>query len=307
MTERVPTVSAVVTSYNARHFLGEAVDSVLAQTLRDWELLIADDGSTDGSPALAEDYARRDPRVRVLEHPDRVNRGASATRNLGAAAARGRYLAFLDGDDVWLPDKLEQQVALLEAHPEAVMVYGPARWWYGWTDAARNAPRDYLQPLGVPPGTVVQPPGLLQLFLGDEKVVPSMSGPLFRRQIYQRVGGSEEACRSIYDDQTVYAKVGLAGPVVVSGDCWYRYRQHRGQRNIYAPGRTRQRLAIRRAYLAWLRGYVASAGIRDRGLLRAIEAEWRPHSSPLWYGLEYAREVAGWAKKAALARLRQSA
>jgi glycosyltransferase involved in cell wall biosynthesis len=303
--EHEPMVSVVVTSFNAKQFLGPAVESVLAQAYQDWELLLVDDGSVDGSAVLAQDYAQRNPgRVRYLEHPGHANLGASATRNRGAAAACGRYLAFLDGDDVWLPNKLAEQVALLEAHPEVVMAYGRARWWYGWTGDPRDAARDYLQPLGVSPGALVKPTELLMLFLRDEKVVPSMSGPLFRREVYEQVGGAEESCRSIYDDQTVYAKVGLAGPVAVSGACWYLYRQHPSQRNITPLSRIGRHLAIRRDYINWLQIYVACVGVHDSTLQRAIEMEWKSYTSRLWYGVEYARHVKGWAKRSCMVRLR---
>src|SRR5690348_3334121 len=95
-----PLVSVIIIFWNAEPFLAEAVASVVAQSYPDWELLLVDDGSTDGSTALAQQIVVRDPqRMRYLEHPGHANRGMSATRNLGIAQARGTYLAFLDADD----------------------------------------------------------------------------------------------------------------------------------------------------------------------------------------------------------------
>jgi glycosyltransferase involved in cell wall biosynthesis len=88
---------------------------VLAQTYDSWELMLVDDGSADGSTDIALRYAKQYPKkVRYFEHDGHQNRGASASRNLGISHAKGHYVAFLDADDVWLPHKLEQQVAVID-------------------------------------------------------------------------------------------------------------------------------------------------------------------------------------------------
>jgi glycosyltransferase involved in cell wall biosynthesis len=109
-----PRVSVVVPAYNRADTLARAVDSALAQTLGDIEVLVVDDGSTDGTRALVEGWA--DPRVRYLAHD--ANRGVSAARNTGVEAARGEYVAFLDSDDEWLPRKLDRQLSVLEDRGE---------------------------------------------------------------------------------------------------------------------------------------------------------------------------------------------
>src|SRR5436190_7341573 len=117
-------VSIVTPFLNAERFITESIESVLAQTWHGWELLLIDDGSTDGSTAIAQRYAAAHPeKIRYLTHQERRNCGASASRNLGARHARGEYLAFLDADDVYLPRKLEEQVPLLDAQPDAAMLY----------------------------------------------------------------------------------------------------------------------------------------------------------------------------------------
>src|SRR5205085_967833 len=121
-----PLVSIIIPFLNAGPFIEETIESVRAQTYAEWELLLADDGSTDSSTATAKRYAEGySNRVRYLEHAGHVNRGLSATRNLGIRHSRGHLIAFLDADDVWLPHKLERQVAILNSQPEAAMVYGP--------------------------------------------------------------------------------------------------------------------------------------------------------------------------------------
>lgn len=119
-----PTVSILMPALNAAAFLPRAVASVVAQTRQDWELIIADDGSTDDTPGLARDLARADPRIRVLPAPETGPRGAAAARNRAMEVARGRYLAFLDADDEWLPEKLARQLGWMEAEGLALTYTG---------------------------------------------------------------------------------------------------------------------------------------------------------------------------------------
>ena len=112
-------VSVVIPVHNGEKYLAQAVESVLAQTYRDFELLIVDDGSTDGSRAVMDHYARRDVRVRIL---CQENRGVSAAGNLGFEEARGEWVARLDADDIFLPDKLQRQIAFTRQHPDVRIV-----------------------------------------------------------------------------------------------------------------------------------------------------------------------------------------
>ena len=119
-------VSVVIIFLNAERFIQEAIESVFSQTHPVWELLLVDDGSSDRSTAIACRWAEKYPeRVRYLEHSGHANRGMSASRNLGIHHVRGEYIAFLDADDVWFSNILEEQVNILEAHSDAAMVYGP--------------------------------------------------------------------------------------------------------------------------------------------------------------------------------------
>jgi len=111
-----PTVSVVIPAYNRADTIVRALDSVCAQTFSDLEIIVIDDASTDQTAALVHDYG--DPRIRMIHHG--TNRRAGAARNTGIRAARGRYVAFLDSDDEWTPDKLGIQIAALESAPAAV-------------------------------------------------------------------------------------------------------------------------------------------------------------------------------------------
>jgi len=102
--------------YNNEKFVAAAIKSILPQTFTDFELLIVDDGSTDGSLAIIEDYAQRDPRIRFFQLPE--NKGVAIARNTGLAHASGELITGMDSDDVSLPQRFEKQVAFLEAHPE---------------------------------------------------------------------------------------------------------------------------------------------------------------------------------------------
>jgi glycosyltransferase involved in cell wall biosynthesis len=110
--------------YNPGRFLGEALDSVLAQTHRELELIAIDDASSDGSFELLQQYAQRDPRVRVFRQPHNLGIVAARNRAFREASPEAQYFAILDSDDVALPDRLERQLAFLEAHPDHALVGG---------------------------------------------------------------------------------------------------------------------------------------------------------------------------------------
>ncbi len=114
-----PRVSVLVAAYNAAPFLQPTLDSVLRQTFADFELLVIDDGSRDDTAAVVQRAMAADPRVRLIVQE---NQGLSATRNHGIRAARGTAIAFMDHDDLWHPEKLVAQVALLDADPETAVV-----------------------------------------------------------------------------------------------------------------------------------------------------------------------------------------
>lgn len=112
-------VSVVLPVWNGERFLVEAIDSVLAQTLDSFELLLVDDGSTDGTAAMTRAYAARDPRVRVIREE---RRGIAHALNAGITAARGTYVARMDADDICAPSRLQRQIAYLDAHADCVAV-----------------------------------------------------------------------------------------------------------------------------------------------------------------------------------------
>src|SRR4051812_12237605 len=114
-----PQVSILMPVYNARPYIAAAVESILSQTFTDWECIIIDDGSTDGSLEILQSFAQRDKRIVLISRP---NRGLVATLNEGLEHVHGEYVMRMDADDLSRPERMEQQVAYLRAHPEIVAV-----------------------------------------------------------------------------------------------------------------------------------------------------------------------------------------
>jgi glycosyltransferase involved in cell wall biosynthesis len=161
-----PAVSVVVPVYNRARTLARALSSILAQTFPDFELIVVDDGSTDDSAGVAEGFG--DSRIRVLRHPE--NRGVAAARNTGIGAARGNYVAFLDSDDEWLPEKLKIQIDALEAEPGTTRLYCTDYFLHRIASGQESvrAPRpltmtqrDLLWGCGVSPGATLLAPRAL--------------------------------------------------------------------------------------------------------------------------------------------------
>jgi glycosyltransferase involved in cell wall biosynthesis len=291
-------ISVIVIFLNAERFLDEAVKSVLDQTYPHWELLLVDDGSTDASTKIAHRYAAQYPRqVRYLEHPDHQNQGTGASRDLGISHAQGEYVAFLDADDVWLPHKLAEQVAILDAQPEAGMLYGKTLYWYSWTENPEDLGRDYVWRLGVRPNTLIQPPRLLPLLLRGKADVPGPSTTLLRHSAIRDIGGFDGAFRGLYEDQAFYAKMCLRFPVYVSGACWHRYRQHPDAITAVAR-RMGDQIPARLFFLTWLQEYLVEQGQEDFEVWQALQAElwrlhypvWLPPSEPLEYLMRWAKK-----------------
>lgn len=104
----MPTVSVIIATYNRAHYICDAIDSVLAQTYKDYEIIVVDDGSTDNTKEMLDKYNGK------IRYTYQANSGVSAARNLGVNLSKGQYLAFLDSDDMWLPEKLEKQMEAIK-------------------------------------------------------------------------------------------------------------------------------------------------------------------------------------------------
>ncbi len=209
----MPLVSVVMPVYNRATLVGEAIESILAQTFTDFELIIVDDASQDNSAEIIRAYAARDARIRcvMLEQ----NTGESGARNRGFKVARGEFVACMDDDDVSLPERLEKQVDFLRAHPEVGVVGTEAMI----TDAQLNP----LQIYGIPTSHARIAYDMLQM--GNCITGPAM---MMRRAIVEACGGYDESL-SRSPDIELLARLIPRTRVANLGEPLYLYRQHGGQ------------------------------------------------------------------------------
>jgi len=271
-----PLISVVCNFLNEEKFIQEAIESVFAQTYTNWELLLVDDGSTDGSTQIARRYAEEYPtKAYYLEHPDHRNQGASASRNLGIGQARGECIAFLDADDIWLPHKLQQQVAILSSQPKATVLYGNTLYWYSWTGNPEDVHLDYVPELVSKHNTLFEPPRLLTLTYPLGKgTSPHTSNLLLRREATERTGGFEESFKRVYTDQAFLVKLYLKEHVLVAGEseCWNRYRLHSRSSTavIRAAG---QHFLERQIFLNWLEEYLSQQGLEGKEAWKLLKEQ----------------------------------
>jgi glycosyltransferase involved in cell wall biosynthesis len=272
----LPAVSVIVPFLNPGPFLLEAIQSVMAQTEYDWELLLVDDGTTDGSLDIARSYVETHPeKVFYLAHPGRQNCGVSASRNLGLRRARGSYIAFLDADDVWMPNKLKRQRHLLDSYPSAAMVYGPALYWFDWAGKAEDQSKNFEQDTGVSVCGLIAAPKLVEMYLRNSDIIPSASAVFLRRQAALAVGGFvDEFRRAIYDDQVFYTKLAFREAILIDDEGYFKYRQHPASGCAIAS-RSGLEPTIRIQFLIWLRNYMAQNNIADARIKKIVVEELR--------------------------------
>lgn len=206
--------SIVLSAYNEERWLPEAIESTLAQTHRDFELLLIDDGSTDRTLPIMQQYAARDARVRVITHE---NWGITRSRNDGTDRARGDWIAVMDADDVMLPERLERQAAFLAGHPEVDVTACLAIYINERSKIiGRKAKPQFTHPRAAPAA----------LERGDVILVLH-SGMVVRRAAVQAVGGYREAFM-LADDADLMCRLVEAGYLLVEQPehlHQYRFRQ----------------------------------------------------------------------------------
>ena len=246
---RAPRVTVLLPVHDAEPFLAEAVESVLAQSFRDFELLAIDDGSRDASAAILGGFARRDRRVRVMHRP---HQGLIATLNEGLALARGELIARMDADDVALPQRLAKQLALLEREPAVVCVGGA----FELIDAAGR-----LFDRAFPP---CDHASILERALRGESTI-SHSAATYRRDLVRKVGGYDEAARWV-EDLDLWLRLSEHGALANLPDLVSRVRHH-------ADSVSEQHAAEQLEQAA----RVAESAARRRGLegARARPRPWR--------------------------------
>ena len=205
-----PTVSVIMPVYNAERYVAEAVESILAQTFTDFEFLIVDDGSTDGSRKILERYAAQDPRIHLKSRP---NTGLVIALNEMLSDARGEFIARMDADDVSLPERFEKQLEFLSEHPKVVAV-GTAQVW--------------IDPVGLPLRENVPPREHAEIErIQFETAEACLCHPsaMLRRSAVQAAGNYDESLFGA-EDLDLWFRLGEIGLLANMPECLIQYRFH---------------------------------------------------------------------------------
>jgi glycosyltransferase involved in cell wall biosynthesis len=279
------TVSVVMIFLDGERFIDDAIRSVVRQTYEDWELILVDDGSTDGSTEIARRWASRDHRIRYVDHAGHVNLGMSTSRNAGMRVARGELLSFLDCDDVWLPTHLEVHVAPLIADASLDATYGTYRLWHSWTGRPQDAIKDVVSRIGVEPGTVLEPGALLELFRRDGGTLPAICSMVARLDAVHALGGFVDDFRGCFEDQVYLAKVALHLRVLATGECTSLYRRHDASSCAVAiragTYHVSQPNPAERAYLLWLEQYLRDNAVTSGTAWRLVAQRLAVYRHPV--------------------------
>jgi len=260
----MPRVSVIIPTYNRRAYVQEAIDSVLAQTCTDYEIIVVDDGSTDGTgEVLRERYGS------LVVYAWQENQGVSAARNAAIRACTGEFVALLDSDDLWLPRKLERQMAAFEQHPDTALVYS-----FG----AEIDEKGFELGSGGHLGQDLPEPDRPFESLLQGCWIPALTA-VFRRECLTDVGYFDEGLVGAAD-WDMWLKIAERWPVVCVPEVLARYRVHAVNmtKMLYATRRAvEEDLAVLNRYLdESLRRQVASevAG-RARAILAHVQARIR--------------------------------
>jgi glycosyltransferase involved in cell wall biosynthesis len=207
-------VSVIIPTYRRAAFLQRAIQSVLHQTHRDLELIVVENGQSDDGKAVVSRLQQRDHRLRYLYQP---RPDPTAARNLGIDAARGRYIAFLDNDDEWLPSKLQRQVAVLERDP-AVALVACWGWWVTIDDTGQAIDHTPLQ---------VKGPLSYHTLVTQGNVFSSLSSVMIRRDCLRHVGGLN-ARYAIASDYDLFLRLARRYRLSCVEEPLFRYSRHPG-------------------------------------------------------------------------------
>lgn len=218
-------ISVVIPAYNSEKTIQYTIESVLQQTFKDFELIVIDDGSQDSTYQVVSSFS--DSRIRVFSYP---NAGVSASRNRGISKANGEFIAFLDSDDLWTPDKLEAQLRALEDNPQAAVAYS-------WTDYIDESGQ-FLYPGNHPTAT-----GEVYSQLLLTNFIENGSNPLIRREALIQVGGFDESLFGP-EDWELFIRLAARYPFVVVPRSHILYRMSTHSISFNLPRQEAQCLQV---------------------------------------------------------------
>jgi glycosyltransferase involved in cell wall biosynthesis len=256
---QTPSVSVVITAYEHAQYIREAVNSVVAQTLKPLEIIVIDDGSPDDTGAVLEPLIR----AGAIRYLRQENRGQAAARNRGAALASGRYLAFLDDDDAWLPDALEWRVAELEADPGLTVVFGDC---VDFDAPTQNGASGATHPASA------RRVEWLNLFSACPMVSPGQA--VIRRDAFEAAGGFDTSIWGA-DDWDLWFRMLRVRPARHLGRATLRYRSHASNASRHAARLCRNMVAV-------LERHLEDVPDEHRTLIRGLSMDtllpwWRRH------------------------------
>ncbi|HYG03224.1 MAG TPA: glycosyltransferase family 2 protein [Chryseosolibacter sp.] len=282
-----PLISVVLCFYNEEKFLAESVQSVFGQDYENWELLLVDDGSSDKSTMMALSFADEFPeKVFYLDHAGHANRGLSASRNLGIANAQGSVVAFIDADDVWLPQKLSYQLGIFRKFPNVAVILEASEYWRSWVNPDQH---DIVIPVGAREGVYFPPELMLTLYPLAKGAAPCPSGIMIKKSSLKR-SYFEESFRGMYqmyEDQAFLCKVYLNETVFVSGESHNRYRQRPSSlvSSVHHDGNYHN---VRRYYLDWFSDYLSTVPVQHKNVRRLLDKARAPYNQPVIHRLTVA-------------------
>jgi glycosyltransferase involved in cell wall biosynthesis len=286
-------VSIIMPTYNARNWVGDTIDNIIAQTYSDIELVVVDDGSSDDTVSVVREKLRKDYKKSWQIVELGANQGPSAARNVGLRAATGSWVQYLDSDDLMATTKLERQMAYCaQASSEVAHVHSPWRMCY--IDAGEVT---FAGGLAEPREKISAP--VMCLVGGDR---PLHNAGLTRRSVLDRIGGFDESLR-FWECEEVNVRIAKAGRIelVPSSEPVYLWRMHRGK--IYIGG-TEARYRSAPVALSWMEQILKAADHlpMDRLGLTAAERTTLLDDCTTWARLLYSQDRAAFRKYLAMAR-----
>lgn len=259
----LPLVTVMICTYNGERYLGATLDSVLAQTYPNMEVIVIDDGSRDGTISIIEQYAERDSRIRWFA---RENAGLPASRNYAFARAQGEWIAIIDQDDLCYPERLARQVAVAAAYPSAGLVFCDTQYINGVGQNIGN----HFAAFSLPDSFIRK--GLASNLLINQGCYATSAACLIKRTTVDRLGPLDESLRYACDYE-YFIRAGFEVDFAYTPDELVAWRRHAGQETRTNFNRFKEVRSVLRSYLSHDRVTFGTRLSITRNLARSLAAE----------------------------------